>query len=69
MEQKTGEKSHKQSETNEELSDEQLKSAQKVGETATENTAEVQDILDEIDEVLEVNAEEFVKSFIQKGGQ
>lgn len=29
----------------------------------------VDDILDEIDEVLEENAEEFVKSYIQKGGQ
>jgi ubiquitin-like protein Pup len=26
-------------------------------------------ILDEIDDVLEVNAEDFVKSFIQKGGE
>jgi prokaryotic ubiquitin-like protein Pup len=26
-------------------------------------------ILDEIDDVLETNAEDFVKSFIQKGGQ
>ena len=26
-------------------------------------------LLDEIDEVLEVNAEEFVRSFVQKGGQ
>ena len=26
-------------------------------------------ILDEIDEVLETNAEDFVKSFIQKGGE
>jgi prokaryotic ubiquitin-like protein Pup len=26
-------------------------------------------ILDEIDEVLESNAEDFVKSFIQKGGE
>lgn len=30
---------------------------------------EVDDILDEIDEVLESNAEDFVKSFIQKGGE
>lgn len=29
----------------------------------------VSDILDEIDLVLEENAEEFVKSFVQKGGQ
>jgi len=27
------------------------------------------DILDEIDEVLETNAEEFVKSYVQKGGE
>ena len=30
---------------------------------------EVTDLLDEIDSVLEQNAEEFVKSFVQKGGQ
>jgi ubiquitin-like protein Pup len=27
------------------------------------------DILDEIDDVLETNAEDFVKSYIQKGGE
>lgn len=27
------------------------------------------DILDEIDSVLETNAEEFVKSYVQKGGE
>jgi len=26
-------------------------------------------ILDEIDEVLEVNAEQFIKQYVQKGGQ
>ena len=31
--------------------------------------AELDDLLDEIDEVLEVNAEDFVKSYVQKGGQ
>ena len=31
--------------------------------------AELDDILDEIDGVLEENAEDFVKSFVQKGGQ
>ena len=30
---------------------------------------DVDAILDEIDEVLETNAEDFVKSFVQKGGQ
>jgi len=31
--------------------------------------SEVDSLLDEIDDVLEVNAEEFVRSFVQKGGQ
>ena len=30
---------------------------------------DVDDLLDEIDDVLETNAEDFVKSFIQKGGE
>ena len=31
--------------------------------------AEVDALLEEIDEVLEVNAETFVRGFVQKGGQ
>ena len=31
--------------------------------------AEMDDLLNEIDEVLEVNAEDFVRSYVQKGGQ
>jgi ubiquitin-like protein Pup len=31
--------------------------------------AELDELLDEIDEVLEDNAEEFVRSYIQKGGE
>ena len=38
-------------------------------ERGQEITAELDDLLDEIDEVLEANAEDFVKSYIQKGGQ
>ncbi len=38
-------------------------------ETGEKIKAELDDLLDEIDEVLEVNAEEFVKSYVQKGGQ
>jgi ubiquitin-like protein Pup len=30
---------------------------------------ELDDLLDEIDEVLESNAEDFVRSYVQKGGQ
>lgn len=58
------------------------KSSQTEDETSTEASASVEtaerkdaldeetdSILDEIDEVLESNAEDFVKSFIQKGGE
>jgi prokaryotic ubiquitin-like protein Pup len=37
--------------------------------TATESTKEVDDLLDEIDAVLESNAEDFVRAFVQKGGE
>jgi len=33
------------------------------------HTEEIDDLLDEIDEVLEENAEEFVKNYVQKGGE
>ncbi|HEX2356639.1 MAG TPA: ubiquitin-like protein Pup [Micromonosporaceae bacterium] len=36
--------------------------AEKIGE-------DVDDLLDEIDSVLEENAEEFVRGYVQKGGQ
>jgi prokaryotic ubiquitin-like protein Pup len=43
------------------------------GGAATERKEKLDDdvdaILDEIDEVLESNAEDFVRSFVQKGGQ
>lgn len=39
------------------------------GAKAAELKEEMDDILDEIDTVLEENAEEFVKSYVQKGGQ
>jgi prokaryotic ubiquitin-like protein Pup len=37
--------------------------------TKTTSTDEVDELLDEIDEVLETNAEEFVRSYVQKGGE
>jgi ubiquitin-like protein Pup len=40
-----------------------------ISASAAVNKVDVTDILDEIDLVLEENAEEFVKSFVQKGGQ
>ena len=37
--------------------------------TAQKKTEEVDELLDEIDEVLEHNAEDFVRAYVQKGGQ
>ena len=47
-------------------SEEEAPAASERGE---ELKAELDDLLDEIDEVLETNAEDFVKSYIQKGGE
>jgi len=38
-------------------------------DTAAKLKNDLDDLLDEIDEVLEDNAEEFVKNYVQKGGQ
>ncbi|MEI7592572.1 MAG: ubiquitin-like protein Pup [Actinomycetes bacterium] len=38
-------------------------------ETGQKIKAELDDLLDEIDNVLETNAEEFVRSYVQKGGE
>ncbi|NND75876.1 MAG: ubiquitin-like protein Pup [Ilumatobacter sp.] len=40
-----------------------------VTETGDKIKADIDDLLDEIDDVLETNAEDFVKSYVQKGGQ
>jgi prokaryotic ubiquitin-like protein Pup len=40
-----------------------------VSETGEKLKAELDDLLDEIDGVLETNAEDFVKSYVQKGGE
>ena len=38
-------------------------------EAAEKIKSDIDDLLDEIDEVLESNAEEFVKNYVQKGGE
>ena len=38
-------------------------------ERGSDIKAQLDDLLDEIDEVLETNAEDFVKRYIQKGGE
>jgi ubiquitin-like protein Pup len=40
-----------------------------VAERHEKLTEDVDDLLDEIDSVLEENAEEFVRGYVQKGGQ
>ncbi len=50
-------------------SEETVAEAPARSETGEKLKAELDDLLDEIDEVLETNAEDFVKSYIQKGGQ
>ncbi len=40
-----------------------------VGERHEKISEDVDDLLDEIDSVLEENAEEFVRGYVQKGGQ
>jgi prokaryotic ubiquitin-like protein Pup len=40
-----------------------------VAERKEQLDEDIDAILDEIDDVLETNAEDFVKSFIQKGGE
>ena len=49
--------------------EEQLDEAPARSEKGEKIKAELDELLDEIDEVLEVNSEEFVRSYVQKGGQ
>jgi ubiquitin-like protein Pup len=49
--------------------EEVVEEAPATSESGEKIKAELDDLLDEIDEVLESNAEDFVKSYVQKGGQ
>jgi prokaryotic ubiquitin-like protein Pup len=53
----------------EEVDEVQAAPAEDVQERQEKLTDDVDAILDEIDEVLEENAEEFVRSYVQKGGE
>lgn len=50
------------------MTDAELKTAQEAGKAALDDV-NVDEILDEIDDILEKNAEEFVSNFMQRGGQ
>lgn len=73
MERKSSETNHSRSNETEEhqLSDEEIKTAKDLGNAAVDSASgeEVDDLLAEIDEVLESNAEDFVRSYVQKGGE
>ena len=49
--------------------DEAVEDIPTTSESGEKLKADMDELLDEIDEVLETNAEDFVKSYIQKGGQ
>jgi len=49
--------------------EEVVESSTDVAERHEKLTEDVDAILDEIDDVLESNAEDFVRAFVQKGGQ
>ncbi|WP_203985255.1 ubiquitin-like protein Pup [Sphaerisporangium rufum] len=52
-----------------EVEETEAQASSDVQERQEKLTDDVDAILDEIDEVLEENAEEFVRSYVQKGGQ
>lgn len=47
----------------------QITAGKQSSDAVPEQTHDLDSLLDEIDDVLEVNAEEFVQGFVQKGGQ
>lgn len=54
----------------EEVEEEAVETTVPEGQERREKLSEdVDDLLDDIDEVLESNAEEWVRSYVQKGGQ
>ena len=61
------ERTRKQKITKERASTEDTVEA-KVSSKGEKLKADLDDLLDEIDEVLETNAEDFGKSYVQKGG-
>ncbi|MDT4939437.1 MAG: prokaryotic ubiquitin-like protein Pup [Pseudonocardiales bacterium] len=54
---------------NDEVAEVEASTTSDVAERHEKLTEDVDAILDEIDDVLETNAEDFVRAFVQKGGE
>jgi ubiquitin-like protein Pup len=65
----TGGGQSKAQKTSEEVEEVAAEESTDVAERHEKLTDDVDAILDEIDEVLESNADEFVRAYVQKGGQ
>ena len=63
------EREQKKKTTATERVDEVVEDVPAASATGEKLKAELDDLLDEIDEVLEDNAEEFVRNYVQKGGE
>ena len=63
------ERTHKQRTSTDRTESVVEEAAPATSESGEKLKAELDDLLDEIDGVLESNAEDFVKSYVQKGGQ
>ena len=65
----TGGGQQRSTRTREETEEVEASVDSEVAERHKEMTEDIDAILDEIDEVLEENSEEFVRSYVQKGGE
>ena len=63
------EREHKKKPAPKQNEEEEIVETPEPSEKGEKLKAELDDLLDEIDDVLETNAEDFVKSYVQKGGQ
>ena len=57
------------SKTSEEVDETQVDESTEVAERKEQLDSDIDSMLDEIDDVLESNSEDFVRSFVQKGGE
>ncbi len=65
----TGEHQHRSREADADQVEETAAASSDLAERKEALDADIDAILEDIDEALETNAEEFVRGFVQKGGQ